>query len=68
MRAQEMQTVLDAVRSTEQGKDIEVVKASLASRWRAAFERDLTDPHLSASDEQLANGGAVIVKPELKGT
>ncbi len=68
MRAQEMQTVLDAVRSTEQGKDIEVVKASLASRWRAAFERDLTDPHLSAWAEQLANGDAVIVKPELKGT
>jgi hypothetical protein len=67
-RSQEMQTVLDAGRSTEQGKDVEVVKASLASRWRAAFDQDLIDPHLSAWAEQLANGGAVVVKPEMKST
>jgi hypothetical protein len=67
IRAQEMQALLDEVRTTEQGKDVDDVKAVLAARWRETFERDLTDPHLSAWAEQLAKGGQVIVKPELEG-
>lgn len=67
IRAQEMQAILDEVRTTEQGKDVDDVKAVLAARWREMFERDLTDPHLSAWAEQLAKGGQVIVKPELEG-
>ena len=42
IRAQEMQALLDEVRTTEQGKDVEDVKVSLATRWRETFERDLT--------------------------
>ena len=54
IRAQEMQALLDEVRTTEQGKDVDDVKAVLAARWRGTFERDLTDPYLSAWAEQLA--------------
>jgi hypothetical protein len=67
IRAQEMQALLDEVRTTGQGKDVDDVKVSLATRWREAFDRDLTDPHLTAWAEQLAKGGQVIVKPELEG-
>ena len=63
IRAQEMQALLDEVRATEQGKDVDDVKVSLAARWRETFDRDLTDPHLSAWAEQLAKGGQVIVNP-----
>ncbi|MDA8266702.1 MAG: hypothetical protein M0T79_15450 [Actinomycetota bacterium] len=64
MRAQEMQALLDEVRSTEQ--DVEAARANLAFHWRATFDRDLTDPHLSAWAEHSAKGGTVIVEPELK--
>jgi hypothetical protein len=66
IRAQEMQALLDKVRTTEQDKDVDDVKVVLAIRWRETFERDLTDPHLTAWAEQLAKGGQVIVKPELE--
>jgi hypothetical protein len=68
IRAREMQALLDEVRTTEQGKDVDDVKVVLATRWRETFERDLTDPHLRAWAEQLAKGGQVIVKLELEDT
>lgn len=67
IRAQEMQALLDEVRTTAQGQEVDDVKVVLATRWRETFDRDLTDPHLSAWAEQLAKGGQVIVKPELEG-
>lgn len=66
MRAEQMQALLDDIRSTEQGKDVPSLKNALATRWRETLDRELTDPHLSAWAEQLAKGGQVIVKPELK--
>ena len=63
-RAQKMQAPLDAVGESERGKDISTVKATLGARWLQEFERQLTDPQLSAWAEQLAGGGRVIVKPE----
>jgi hypothetical protein len=64
LRAQQMQALLDAVGESERGKDISTVKATLGARWLQEFERQLTDPQLSAWAEQLAGGGRVIVKPE----
>ena len=48
VRVHEVQALLDAVNSEATGKDVDAVKALLKTRWKARFERDLTDPHLSA--------------------
>jgi hypothetical protein len=64
VRAQQMQTLLDAVAQSAHGKDVSEVKATLGARWLQQFEKPLTDPHLSAWAEQLAAGGRVVVKTE----
>lgn len=66
MRAQQMRTLLDPVCATDQGKDLEVVKASLAdslaSHLRPGPHRSVLEPWA----EQLAKGGAVMVRPDPK--
>jgi DNA-binding GntR family transcriptional regulator len=57
-----MQELLDDLSQQEHGKDIDAVKADLREAWRNRFGRELTDPHLSAWAEQLANGRSVVIK------
>lgn len=64
IKAQQMQSLLDSLASTEKGKPVEDVKATLERRWTEDLSGTLTDPHLSAWAEQLAAGGRVIVKQE----
>jgi hypothetical protein len=61
IQAQQMQTLLDSLTATEEGKPVEDVKATLERRWTEDLGGTLTDPHLTAWAEQLAAGGRVIV-------
>jgi hypothetical protein len=62
-RADEMQAVLDSLRTSEQGKDVAAVKATLASRWQQEFGSMLSDEFLQSVAERLAGGTRVVLRP-----
>lgn len=58
-----MQAVLDSVLASEQGKDVEAVKATLAARWQQQLGLTASDGFLQGTAEQLAAGTRVVLKP-----
>ncbi len=58
-----MQAVLDSVLASEQGKNVEVVKATLAARWHQQLGLAASDGFLQGTAEQLAAGTRVVLRP-----
>jgi microcystin degradation protein MlrC len=58
-----VQTVLDRVLQTGQGKTVDEVKALLQKEVRTTLGGEITDPELSSFAELLAAGQRVDVKP-----
>jgi hypothetical protein len=60
--ATRMQRLLDQLGRTSAGKPVEEVKVALQAAWRRAFEKTITDPHLTAWAQGLADGRRIVVR------
>jgi hypothetical protein len=58
-----MQAVLDSVLASERSKDVEVVKATLATRWHQDLGLTASDEFLQRMAEQFAAGKRVVLSP-----
>jgi hypothetical protein len=57
-----MQRLLDQLGRTSVGKPVDEVKVDLKAAWQRAFGETITDPHLTAWAQGLADGQRIVVR------
>jgi hypothetical protein len=62
--ATRMQRLLDQLGRTSAGKPVDEVKRALQAAWRRAFGKTITDPHLTAWAQGLADGRRIVVRQQ----